>query len=48
MDGDVFRNLTKASVTRRLGEIDRLYQNWLFTDAFANRQIASIEARLIR
>ncbi len=44
----VKRVLTKASVTRRLTEIDRLYQNWLFTDAFANRQIASIEAQVIQ
>ena len=42
------RNLTKASVTRRLNEIERLYQNWLFTDDFANREIANIEARLIK
>jgi len=44
----VKRTLTRSSVTRRLGEIERLYQKWLFTDAFANRQIASIEARLIQ
>ncbi len=44
----VKRTLTKASVTGRLRQIEGLYQQWFFTDAFANRQIASIEARLIR
>jgi len=44
----VKRTLTKASVAGRLGQIERLYQNWLFTDEFANRQIASIEARVIQ
>jgi len=45
---DVKRTLTKSSVTRRLNEIERLYQNWFFTDEFANRQIASIEAQVIK
>ncbi len=44
----VNRTLTKASVAGRLGQIERLYQLWFFTDEFANRQIASIEARLIK
>jgi len=45
---DVKRTLTKSSVARRLQEIERLYQEWLLTDEFANRQIADIEARLIK
>ena len=44
----VKRTLTKSSVAGRLGQIERLYQNWFFTDAFANREIASIEARVIQ
>ncbi len=44
----VKRTLTKSSVTRRLTEIERLYQLWFFTDEFANRQIASIEALVIQ
>ncbi|HUT88487.1 MAG TPA: PPC domain-containing protein [Thermoguttaceae bacterium] len=45
---DVKRTLTKSSVAGRLGQIERLYQNWLFTDEFANREIAGIEARVIQ
>ena len=45
---DVKRALTKASVAGRLGQIERLYQLWFFTDEFANRQIASIEALVIQ
>ena len=44
----VKRTLTKASVAGRLGQVERLYQNWFFTDAFANRETASIEARVIQ
>jgi hypothetical protein len=44
----VKRTLTKSSVARRLGEIERIYQNWLFTDEFANREIAKIEALVIQ
>ena len=44
----VKRTLTKSSVAGRLGQIEGLYQQWFFTDEFANRQIASIEARLIK
>ena len=44
----VKRTLTKSSVAGRLGQIERLYQNWLFTDEFTNREIASIEARVIQ
>jgi len=44
----VKRTLTKSSVAGRLRQIEDLYQQWFFTDEFANRQIASIEARLIK
>ncbi len=45
---DVQRTLTKASVTGRLNEIERLYQEWFLTDEFTNRELAGIEARLIQ
>jgi hypothetical protein len=45
---DATRNLTKNSVDGYMRQIERLYQEWLFTDEFANRQIAGIEARLIK
>jgi hypothetical protein len=44
----VKRTLTKSSVAGRLNQIEGLYQQWFLTDEFANRQIASIEARLIK
>ena len=43
-----WKNLRKSSVDTYLRQIDGLYQNWLLTDVFANRQIAAIEARLIK
>ena len=45
---DKKRTLTKSSVAGRLKQIERLYQSWLFTDEFANRQIAGIEAQTIK
>lgn len=45
---DAKRDLTKSSVDWYLKQIDGLYQLWLLTDEFANRQVANIEARLIR
>jgi hypothetical protein len=42
------RNLRKSSVDAYLRQIEGLYQHWFFTDDFANREIASIEARLIK
>ena len=42
------RNLRKSSVDVYLRQIEGLYQQWFLTDDFANRQIASIEARLIQ
>lgn len=41
------RTLRKSSVQGYLRQIERLYQEWLFTEEFANREIASIEARLM-
>jgi hypothetical protein len=45
---DVTPTLTKSSVDGYMRQIERLYQEWFFTDEFANREIASIEARLIK
>jgi len=44
----VKRTLTSAQVKRPLDELERLYQAWLLTDEFANRQIANIEAKVIQ
>ncbi|MBI5818709.1 MAG: zinc ribbon domain-containing protein [Verrucomicrobia bacterium] len=40
--------LQKSSVEGWMRQIERLYQEWLFTDEFANREIASVEARIIK
>ena len=40
--------LQKASVDWYLRQIESLYQEWFITDDFANREIANIEARLIK
>ena len=45
---DVKPTLTRASVNKYLNQVERLYQEWFFTDEFANREIASVEARLIK
>ena len=45
---DVKPTLQKSSVDWYLRQIENLYQEWFFTDEFANREIASIEARLIK
>jgi len=42
------RDLRQRSVDGYLRQIQRLYQQWLITDEFANREVASIEARLIQ
>jgi ribosomal protein L40E len=42
------RTLRKSQVDWYLRQIEGLYQQWFFTDKFANRQIATIEARLIK
>ncbi len=44
----VKRTLPRSSVNTYLGQIERLYQNWLLTDAFANRETAKTEARVIQ
>ena len=44
----VTRNLKKSSVDWYIRQIENLYQNWLLTDEFANKQISNIEARLIK
>ena len=41
-------NLRKSQVDWYMRQIESLYQQWFLTDAFANRQIANIEARLIK
>ncbi len=45
---DVQPTLQKSSVDWYLRQIEGLYQEWFFTDEFANREIANIEARLIQ
>ncbi len=45
---DVKPTLQKSSVEWYMKQIEGLYQDWFLTDDFANREIASIEARLIR
>jgi hypothetical protein len=40
--------LTRSSVEGWLRQIDGLYQEWYLTDEFVNREIANIEARLIK
>ncbi|MHB8971217.1 MAG: PPC domain-containing protein [Pirellulaceae bacterium] len=45
---DVNPTLPKSSVDWYLRQIEGLYQDWFFTDEFANREIANIEARLIQ
>jgi hypothetical protein len=41
-------NSTRSSVDGLLRQIEALYQEWYLTDEFANREIANIEARLIK
>ncbi len=45
---DAQQNLTRSSVDFYIRQIERLYQEWLLTDEFVNREIANIEARLIK
>jgi ribosomal protein L40E len=40
--------LTRSSVEGWLRQIEGLYQEWFLTDEFANREIESIEARVIK
>jgi hypothetical protein len=45
---DVKPTLTRSSVEGWLRQIERLYQEWFLTDEFANREIAGVEARVIK
>jgi len=45
---NVQRTLTRSSVDWYLRQLDGLYQEWLLTDEFINREIANVEARLIQ
>jgi hypothetical protein len=45
---NVTPTLPKSSVDWYLRQIEALYQEWFLTDEFANREIANIEARLIK
>lgn len=45
---DVKPTLTRSSVEFYLRQVERLYQEWFFTDEFVNREIANVEARLIQ
>lgn len=45
---DAKRTLRKAEVDVYLRQIETLYQLWLLTDEFANREVAGVEARLIQ
>lgn len=45
---DVKRNLAKSSVEWYLKQIEALYQEWFLTDDFTNREIAKIEAQMIK
>jgi hypothetical protein len=45
---DIKRTVMRSSVEGYLRQIERLYQEWFFTDEFTNGQIARIEASLIQ
>lgn len=45
---DAKRTLRKSEVEGYLRQIENLYQQWLITEEFANREIANTEARLIK
>ncbi|HAK96324.1 MAG TPA: hypothetical protein DCM87_15365 [Planctomycetes bacterium] len=45
---DLKPELTRASVDWYLKQLESLYQDWFLTDEFVNREIAKVEARLIR
>ena len=45
---DVKPTLTRSSVDVYLRQVESLYQDWFLTDEFANREIGSVEARLIK
>jgi hypothetical protein len=45
---DVQPTLQKASVEWYLRQLETLYQEWYLTDEFANRELAAVEARIIK
>jgi ribosomal protein L40E len=45
---DVKPTTTRTAVDGYLRQIENLYQEWFLTDEFANREVANIEARLIK
>ena len=45
---DVKPTLTRSSVDWYMRQIEELYQEWFLTDEFANREMAKIEALLIK
>ncbi|MCY2995071.1 MAG: PPC domain-containing protein, partial [Planctomycetota bacterium] len=45
---DVKPTLTRSSVDGYLRQVEELYQEWFLTDEFVNREIATVEARLIK
>jgi ribosomal protein L40E len=45
---DVKRTLTRSSVEWYLKQIEGLYQDWLLTDEFVNREVARVEASVIQ
>jgi hypothetical protein len=45
---DVKPTLTRSSVDGYLRQVEDLYQEWFLTDEFVNREIATVEARLIK
>jgi hypothetical protein len=45
---DVKRTLTRSSVEWYLRQIEGLYQDWLLTDEFVNREVARVEASVIQ
>ena len=45
---DVKRTLRKSRINRHLRNVNGLYQEWLLTDEFANREIADVESKVIQ
>jgi ribosomal protein L40E len=45
---DVKPTTTRTAVDGYLRQIENLYQEWFLTDEFANREVANVEARLIK
>jgi hypothetical protein len=44
---DVKRTLRRSAVDTHLRNVNGLYQEWLLTDEFANREIADVESKVI-